>query len=736
MFFEILLLSVAVVTGYIGLSVLRHVGPGQRTYRYMLLANSLLAVVAYMARRDAGAGTAADLAGAVAIGACVCLVMVPTLLRDAAARAYRNDRIGLALKLVGLRELLQPGMGAAHEAELLGSILRVRQGRLDDVVAELEQARAAARDGAGRRRVDERILMLYLYGRRWRAAADLYEARFAAGAPPSPQSLAEMVRAYCEIGELELAGQLLQQLEGSPLAREPLFALLVHRARLVFLATVGRTAAVSAIIGPSGPLGSVLPDSARRYWTGIALLNAGDRGAARDELTEAAKLARRDARVRELIEDRLSVIDAPGVAGPHAVPAPVAELADQLEERAAEAGEQGAAAATSAGPAVPQMSGVSVRRVPVTAALILVNVAVAVLAATVYGVDDRWALLLRAGNMHAGVEAGEWWRLPASMFIHDGWLHLGVNMYGLWVLGKLAEQMLGGRRFFAVAAVSGLVGALASHLARDAGVSVGASGLVLGVMGAALVELALHGGGYPRRWRRSLMTVLAVFAALNIALGFLYGALDQAAHVGGLLAGAVTAFVVSPSGVIGRRAAAGVLATALAVGGIGASVYGVIGAVRTGVADTLQALPVERYQLADVAVELPRGWEVATEDDARNELRQPYIGQMVRFERLEGGPLDAAFAAAGDRVRDVTARRLELTHTRDAVDRVLSVPEPWRSRELVSRLDSTEYRVLLAARELDGEAWMVEVYLPAVFAADHDAVVDRALRSVALREAP
>ena len=72
------------------------------------------------------------------------------------------------------------------------------------------------------------------------------------------------------------------------LARRQRVAPLLHRARLVFLAFVGRTAAVDAIIGPSGLLGPAMPEAVRHFWSGLARLNAGDRPGARERLGEAA----------------------------------------------------------------------------------------------------------------------------------------------------------------------------------------------------------------------------------------------------------------------------------------------------------------------------------------------------------------------------------------------------------------------------------------------------------------
>src|SRR5690606_34779945 len=106
MTFDVLLLTAALMAGYLGQMVLRRMGPGQRTYGLMLLGTVVLAVVALVARRDDG-GELGDLLGTIAVGLAVCLVVVPTVLRDLGRRAAAGDRLRLARAVCELRELFQ-----------------------------------------------------------------------------------------------------------------------------------------------------------------------------------------------------------------------------------------------------------------------------------------------------------------------------------------------------------------------------------------------------------------------------------------------------------------------------------------------------------------------------------------------------------------------------------------------------------------------------------------------------
>ena len=495
MLFQILLLSVIVVTAYLGPMILRRGGPEQRLYGFMLVIDTAVAIAAFLAARSDGSASTANLLGVVAIGGGICLVMVPPVLRDLGRRARVAGHLRLARLLAELREHLQPGMGARAESELIDAVIDVHAGRVDRAISALRQRRAELEDPLARRRVDERIVMTFLYARRWSDAIEQFEATFEvprAGVPP--HLLVEMVRAYCEDGRLDRAAALMERLEASPLAEEPMLAALVNRARLIFLAYVGRTTAVEAIVAPGGPLGS-MPEAARRFWAGVARLKAGDRSGARSSLAEAARLSGRDERARELAEEVMSGIDLPGVAGPHAMPAPVAELADRLAAR-------GTRPHAERERSAPRLSGVAWRTVPVTLVLIALNLAVAVAMAAVFGSTGDLAGLVRAGaNLKSAVGVGEWWRLPASMFLHIGVLHLTLNMYGLWVLGRLVEQIFGSVRFAAIYMLAGVGGSLSSYLFGGPGTSAGASGAVFGLLGAAIAALALHRKAYPERWR-------------------------------------------------------------------------------------------------------------------------------------------------------------------------------------------------------------------------------------------
>lgn len=135
---------------------------------------------------------------------------------------------------------------------------------------------------------------------------------------------------------------------------------------------------------------------------------------------------------------------------------------------------------------------------------------------------------------------GEWWRLATAMFLHFGVVHLLMNMAALWEAGRLVERLYGSPRFLVIYVLSGLTGNVVSLIAQgDQAVAGGASGAVFGVYGALLVCLWREREQVNRTEFRWLFGGAALFAGATIALGFFIKGIDNAAHIGGLLTGAV-----------------------------------------------------------------------------------------------------------------------------------------------------------------------------------------------------
>jgi membrane associated rhomboid family serine protease/antitoxin component YwqK of YwqJK toxin-antitoxin module len=130
---------------------------------------------------------------------------------------------------------------------------------------------------------------------------------------------------------------------------------------------------------------------------------------------------------------------------------------------------------------------------------------------------------------------GEWYRLFSHMFLHSMFLHLLVNMYGLFSVGAALEPKLGSLKFLLLYLVCGLAGALASLYVSVFTVSVGASGAIFGIFGFSLVMNvidALESG-------KSIVGIILNFLVFTIVYVFIASTwnVDHAGHLGGMIAG-------------------------------------------------------------------------------------------------------------------------------------------------------------------------------------------------------
>ena len=189
------------------------------------------------------------------------------------------------------------------------------------------------------------------------------------------------------------------------------------------------------------------------------------------------------------------------------------------------------------------------RRVPVTTSLLGLNVGVFLLMLlagagfwhTPNGVQLTWG-----ANFGPATQDGQWWRLFTALFIHFGVVHLALNMWALWDVGRLVEQLYGRWRFIGLYVVSGLLGNLVSLVLHgNQAVSGGASGAIFSLYGALLVFLWRERRNFERSEFRWLFGGAALFSSLMLGIGFFVEGIDNAAHGGGLLAGALLGLVLA-----------------------------------------------------------------------------------------------------------------------------------------------------------------------------------------------
>jgi membrane associated rhomboid family serine protease len=137
----------------------------------------------------------------------------------------------------------------------------------------------------------------------------------------------------------------------------------------------------------------------------------------------------------------------------------------------------------------------------------------------------------------AAVADGEFWRLVTSGFLHAGLLHLMFNAFALYVLGSMLEPAVGRLRFAIVYFVSLLAGSFGALLVEPDALTVGASGAIFGLMGAAVVVMRNRG-------INPMESGLGLWLGLNLVFTFAIPGISIGGHLGGLIGGALAAFLM------------------------------------------------------------------------------------------------------------------------------------------------------------------------------------------------
>jgi membrane associated rhomboid family serine protease len=136
-----------------------------------------------------------------------------------------------------------------------------------------------------------------------------------------------------------------------------------------------------------------------------------------------------------------------------------------------------------------------------------------------------------------GVASGEWYRLITGAFLHASIIHIGMNMLVLWLVGNQLERVLGHWRFLSLYVAAMLAGSFAVMLYNPDILTVGASGAIFGLFGAAVA--------YQRdRGINIMQSGLGGLILINLLITFLIPSISKAGHIGGLIGGAVVGYAM------------------------------------------------------------------------------------------------------------------------------------------------------------------------------------------------
>ena len=182
-----------------------------------------------------------------------------------------------------------------------------------------------------------------------------------------------------------------------------------------------------------------------------------------------------------------------------------------------------------------------------TAGFGLTHVVLAITAIVSFIAFSAPDLYERLAMISQAVREGELYRLVSVTLVHGGYLHLLLNLYALYIVGPVVESIWGRGWFASFYVLCAIAGATGSFLFAQA--SVGASGAIFGLVGVILAGTRAHNPMLDRR-ARAIVPQLGMFVVINLVFGLVSSGaganIDNAAHIGGLIAGLWLGFVVPP----------------------------------------------------------------------------------------------------------------------------------------------------------------------------------------------
>jgi rhomboid protease GluP len=184
------------------------------------------------------------------------------------------------------------------------------------------------------------------------------------------------------------------------------------------------------------------------------------------------------------------------------------------------------------------------RRPVVTYALFGINIFIFLLMGLAGGSGSESMLMGFGVKDNLMIDQGEFWRLVTPVFLHIGPLHIIFNSYALWIVGPQVEKLYGSARFTIIYILAGIAGVAGSYIYHPENRSAGASGAIFGLFGALLVFGFKYRSSIPPMFQRAVGKGVFPVIAINLFIGFQLKGIDNSAHIGGLIMGALLAVVI------------------------------------------------------------------------------------------------------------------------------------------------------------------------------------------------
>lgn len=445
------------------------------------------------------------------------LVLLPALLAKLFQQRVLQQRYGAAHRIARIISWLHPADGWREQPKILHAICLAEAGQLDPALEMLKRYQTN-KSWTGL----WAVAALCRVTGRWEDMI-AWEAERTKELERASEFVPYLLRARGETGDvaglIELYSRRRNQI--ATLAAPALRDL----CRLMLFSFTGKRDLVEQLLSASSL--TVMPMPTQRFWLATADLFAGERALAREQLESLRENA--DPLTRRAIERRLAQALNPP-------PTFYASSEAMIESAVLEHSHEERFGAN------PTLFSTRAR---MTQVLILLNVIMFGVEMFFRASEDPYGLYRLGALFPPAVRGGEWWRLGTSLFLHFGYLHLVLNMIGLWILGPFVEFAVGSRKFVVVYLLAG-IGSMAFVMAFASGpagerLTVGASGSVMGLVGGT-GALMLRGWLKEKATvARKRLLVMIAFVAMQTAMDALIPNVSMAAH----LAGAAIGFVVT-----------------------------------------------------------------------------------------------------------------------------------------------------------------------------------------------
>ena len=184
------------------------------------------------------------------------------------------------------------------------------------------------------------------------------------------------------------------------------------------------------------------------------------------------------------------------------------------------------------------------RRTTYTYVFLVLNILIFVMMELAGGTTNEATLMAFGVKSNPEIDQGQVWRLVTPIFIHIGLLHLFFNSYALWMVGPQVEKLYGSARFVLLYVLTGVAGVVGSYFYHPDVISAGASGAIFGLFGVLAVFGLKYRKTIPPFFKKAVGAGVVPVIVINLIIGFSIPAIDNSAHISGLLAGALLALLI------------------------------------------------------------------------------------------------------------------------------------------------------------------------------------------------